>query len=106
MATSATRAPALPAPRLQPGSNARSRKCRSASPPFFPTHDGKDARAIETRLLILAWQLEHYASAICWLIAKAIRELLKTIFDISQPVLCACAILLYTSMPVLCRNNM
>src|SRR5437773_10373313 len=95
MATSATRAPALPALHLQPGSNARSQKCPSASPPFFPTHDGKDARLIGTRLLVVAWQLEHYASAIRSLFGKATRELIKTISDGRRPVLCARAILRY-----------
>src|SRR5438046_1411080 len=79
MATSATRAPALPALHLQPGSNARSQKCPSVSPPFFPTHDGKDARPIETRLLVLAWQFNTIACAIRSIFAKAIRDSLPTV---------------------------
>src|SRR5438552_10135062 len=79
MATSATRVPALPAPHLQPGSSARSQKCPSASPPFLPTHDGKDARPIETRLLVLAWQFNTIACAIRLIFAKAIRDSLPTV---------------------------
>src|SRR5438046_1323203 len=104
MATSATRAPALPAPRLQPGSSARSQKFPSAPPPFFPTHDGKDARPIETRLLVLAWQFEL---RVCHTLAnhKGNTRMLKTIFDERRPVLCARAILRYTCKPIPWLNS-
>src|SRR5215472_16451431 len=55
-ATSATRAPALPALHLQRVSNARFRKSESTSPPSFPLHVEKDVQLIGTRLLVFAHQ--------------------------------------------------
>src|SRR5262249_23655018 len=72
MARSVTRARALPAPHPPPGSSGRSRKSESASPPFCPPHDGKDAQPIETRLLVFAWQLQRCCVAIRSIFAKAI----------------------------------
>src|SRR6266542_959964 len=69
------RAIALPAPHLPPSSSARSRKSESASPPFFPPHDGRDAPPIDTRLSVLAWQLQRYCVAIRSIFGKAIRDL-------------------------------
>src|SRR5207245_8306287 len=81
MARSVTRARALPAPHLPPGTSARSRKSESASPPFFPPHDGRDARPIETRLLVLAWQLQRYALPYARYSERQYATWLMRIFD-------------------------
>src|SRR5262249_59647115 len=80
MARSVTRARALPAPHPPPGSSGRSRKSESASPPFCPPHDGKDAQPIETRLLVFAWQLQRCCVAIRSIFAKAISDFLTRMF--------------------------
>src|SRR6266478_1392490 len=95
MAMSARRAPALPAPHLPRGSNARSQKFESASLPSSRPHDEKDARPIGTRLLVLAWQLQEYRCAIRAIFAKAIRDCLATTFASRRPALYARAILRY-----------
>src|SRR6476659_7941537 len=57
MATFAVRVPAPPGRRLQPCSNAQSRKSGSASPPFLPIPGEKDVRPIEIRLQAAAYRI-------------------------------------------------
>src|SRR5215475_16007419 len=74
MAKSLMHAPAPPARHPPPDSNAQSRKCGSTLRPFSPTHGETGVRPIETRLLVLAWQLQPFLFGIHAVLGNAMRD--------------------------------